>query len=54
MQKNDFENIAYKAMLGKFEELEHEGKYIGNGHHLYQKVCSLLWNEFEQYLKDYK
>lgn len=50
MNKNDFENIAYKAMLSKFEELEFEGKYIGNGHHLCQKVCTLLWDEFKQYL----
>ena len=50
MDKNEFENIAYRAMIGKFEELECEGKYTGNGHHLCQKTCTLLWNEFKQYL----
>jgi hypothetical protein len=47
MEKNIFQNKAYKAITCHLEKLEFEGKYKGNGHHLSQKLCDLLWEEFK-------
>ena len=47
MEKNEFQNKAYRAMTGYLEELECKGQYRGNGHHLSQKLCDLLWEEFK-------
>lgn len=45
------ENKIYAAIIGYCEELENEGSYRGNGHHLAQKltekICQTLQNAKE-------
>ncbi len=47
MDKNEFQNKAYNAMIEHLEMLEFQGKYKGNGHHLAQRLCEMLWSEFK-------
>ena len=42
LDRTMFENGVYKAVLQTFEELEHDGRYKGNGHHLAQTVSGLI------------
>ena len=37
-EKCKLSNLIYRAAI-RFEELEHEGKVQGNGHHMAQAVC---------------
>lgn len=47
MEQNVFKNKTYKAIIGELEKREFSGQYKGNGHHLAQKLCDLLWEEFK-------
>jgi len=47
MEKNEFQNKVYKVLIDELERLEYMGTYRGNGHHLTQKLCDLLWKEFK-------
>ena len=42
ISKTDFENAMYKAIIQKLEQLEHSGKYQGNGHHLAQRLIEMI------------
>ena len=46
LDKTTFENTLYKILVGKFELLESNGKYKGNGHHLTQDVIESISKEF--------
>lgn len=41
-KKANSENNIYASIIGYCEELEHEGIYKGNGHHLAQKLTTLV------------
>ncbi len=36
------ENKVYQSLVGYLENLEHDGMYKGNGHHLAQKLSTLV------------
>ncbi len=36
------ENTIYKAILGHCEQLESKGSYVGNGHHLAQRLTAMV------------
>jgi hypothetical protein len=38
MDKNELSNAVYKAVLGICEGVENDKTYLGNGHHLAQKI----------------
>ncbi len=40
--KSPIENIIFKAIIGKCEEIENLGQYNGNGQHLAQKLTTLV------------
>ena len=42
IDKTDFDNAMYKAILQELEQLEHNGKYQGNGHHLAQRLIGMI------------
>ena len=42
VDKTDFENAMYKAIIQELEQLEHSGKYQGNGHHLAQRLIGMI------------
>lgn len=44
--ENDFKNTAYEAIIEETERLEHAGTYLGNGHHLAQRLVKMLWDKF--------
>ena len=46
MDETRFKNKAYEAMIEELERLEHKGAYRGNGHHLAQRLASMLWDKF--------
>lgn len=46
MEENELKNIVYKATCPHFEWLESKHFYNGNGHHLAQKVCNLVWDNY--------
>lgn len=46
LDKTTFENTLYRILLEKFELLEFQKKYQGNGHHLTQNVIELISKEF--------
>lgn len=48
MNKVEFQNKTYKAIIGELERLEHMGIYKGNGHHLAQALSDMLWEEFKE------
>lgn len=55
MEENELKNIVYKATCPHFEWLESKHLYSGNGHHLAQKVCNLVWDNYKkerQYLEE--
>ena len=45
ISKTDFENAMYKAIIQELEQLEHKGKYQGNGHHLAQRLIGMISKE---------
>jgi len=47
IEKNEFQNKTYKAIIAELERLEIQGIYKGNGHHLAQRLCEMLWSEFK-------
>ena len=47
MDENEFKNRAYKVLLPTLEDAEHNEIPIKNGHHLTQRFCSALWDEFK-------
>ncbi len=40
--KTIIENRVYAAVIGHCEEMEHKGQYKGNGHHLAQRLSSMV------------
>ena len=46
LDKTTFENTLYRILLEKFELLEFQEKYQGNGHHLTQNVIELILKGF--------
>lgn len=38
----DLGSIVWGAIVGELESLEHRGQYIGNGHHLAQRLAELV------------
>lgn len=48
MDKTEFQNKSYRAIIGELERLEIQGAYKGNGHHLAQRLCDKLWDEFKE------
>jgi len=42
MERNEFQNKVYSAMIEHLEMLEYQGTYRGNGHHLAQRLCEML------------
>ena len=42
IDKTAFENAIYRAILQELEQLEHKGKYQGNGHHLAQRLIGRI------------
>ena len=50
--KNAFGNIIYRSIIKEFEELEHSGKYNGNGHHFAQRIVEMIVKEFKTGLED--
>ena len=42
ISKTDFENALYRSMIEELERLENAGKYIGNGHHLAQRLIGMI------------
>ena len=42
LDKTMLENAIYRAILQECEEMEHKGKYKGNGHHFAQKLSDLI------------
>lgn len=40
-----FKNAIYKSVLQEFEELERDKRYLGNGHHLAQRVSEMVCKE---------
>lgn len=45
ISKTDFENAMYKSIIQELEQLEHKGKYQGNGHHLAQRLIGMISRE---------
>ena len=43
--KTDLENALYRSMIEELERLEHTGRYAGNGHHLAQRLCTMISEE---------
>ena len=47
IDESGFKNIAYKSIIQELERLEHNGTYKGNGHHLAQRLVTMLYEEFK-------
>ena len=46
MKEIEVKNLVYQATFALFEHLEHNKRYQGNGHHLAQRVCELVWLKY--------
>lgn len=42
----DLSGIVYQAIFAHCEDLEHRTKYLGNGHHLAQRLAEMVKEEF--------